>query len=105
MNYELEFLPQAKKEWDKLDSNNKKHFKKKLLKILSNPEIPKNKLHGISNCYKIKLKNSGYRLVYEVSLSKVIVQVIAVGRRDKNQIYKIAKSRVLQKQEQNRQKK
>lgn len=90
MSYNLSFTESAKKkEYDKLDSNIRDQFKKKLKQILENPKIPKkNKISGshAANLYKIKLKTIGYRLLYEVIDNEVVVLVVAVGRRDK--IYK-----------------
>ncbi len=45
---------------------------------------------GQANRYKIKLRSAGYRLVYEVRDNDVIVVVVAVGRRDRNAVYKAA---------------
>jgi mRNA interferase RelE/StbE len=92
--YKLSFLKSAKKEWDKLDSMLQEQFKKKLGNLLSNPHAPKNKLAGMENCYKIKLRASGYRLVYRVVDERIIIEVIAVGKRDKAAIYDYARSRL-----------
>ena len=93
MTYNLEFLEEAKREWEKLNPSIKQQLKKKLVKVLENPKVPKNQLSGSSNRYKIKLRSIGYRLVYEVIDQEVVVLVIAVGRRDNNQVYKAAESR------------
>ena len=90
MNYKLSFLPSAQKEWSKLGSTIKEQFKKKLAERLHNPEVPSDRLHGFQNHYKIKLRNSGYRLVYEVEKKKIMIYVIAVGKRDKSSVYKVA---------------
>jgi len=88
MTYELEFLPTALKEWKKLDGSIRTQFKKKLGDRLENPRVPGNQLSGYENHYKIKLRASGFRLVYEVIDDRICVQVIAIGRRDKNLVYK-----------------
>lgn len=93
MSYRLKFLPSAKKEWDKLDNSIKTQFKKKLAKCLENPHIPANKLRDFDSAYKIKLRSSGYRLVYEVEEQDVTVFVIAIGKRENNTVYNIAKTR------------
>ena len=93
MSYKLNFLPSALKEWEKLDYSIKVLFKKKLSTILVNPCIPENRLRNMPDCYKIKLKDAGYRLVYEVNESEIIVLVISVGRRDKFLVYKNALKR------------
>ena len=61
MSYELEFLPSALKEWQKLDNNVKAQFKKKLVEHLETPKVAKDKLRGYENIYKIKLKDADYR--------------------------------------------
>jgi mRNA interferase RelE/StbE len=66
MIYNLKFLPTALKEWKKLDSTIQKQLKKKLTERLDEPHIRSSKLSGFENHYKIKLRASGYRLVYEV---------------------------------------
>lgn len=47
----------------------------------------------MADCYKIKLRGVGYRLVYRVDEEAVFVTVIAVGRRDRSQVYDAAKTR------------
>ncbi|EMN7257950.1 type II toxin-antitoxin system RelE/ParE family toxin, partial [Vibrio vulnificus] len=51
------------------------------------------KLRGYESVYKIKLRTSGYRLAYEVIDNEVVVYVLAVGRRDKDAVYKKLASR------------
>ncbi|MCU4483902.1 type II toxin-antitoxin system RelE family toxin [Acinetobacter ursingii] len=93
MTYKLDFLEEALSEWHKLNPSIKQQLKKKLLKVLENPRVPKNKLSGHSNRYKIKLRSIGYRLVYEVIDNEIIVLVIAVGKRENNTVYNDANSR------------
>lgn len=85
--YELKFGKQALKDWDRLDSSIRNQFKKKLAKVLQNPHIPAARLVGYQNSYRIKLRRAGYRLGYRVFDESVVVLVIAVGRRDKNEVY------------------
>ena len=87
MIYKLKFLPSALKEWEKLDNSIQTQFKKKLKEILKNPHIPSSKLRRFKNHYKIKLKMTGYRLVYEVIENEICVLVIAIGKREKNKVY------------------
>jgi len=68
-------------------------FKKKLSKRLEKPHVLPSKLSGFENHYKIKLRASGYRLVYEVIDKALFVLVIAIGKRDRNTVYKKAKKR------------
>ena len=93
MTYKLDFLDDALKEWKKLNPTIQQQFKKKLIKVLENPEIPKNKLSGHPSRYKIKLRSIGYRLVYEVINNEIVVLVIAVGKRENNSVYDNANQR------------
>lgn len=93
MTYKLAFLESAKKEWDKLGSPIREQFKKKLKERLANPHHSKDKLKGIS-AYKIKLRASGYRLVYRTFDDRLVVQVVSVGKRDKSLVYEIAVQRL-----------
>jgi len=93
--YELEFLEPALKEWRKLDGSIRQLFIKQLAKRLLSPHVPLAKLHGdLQNTYKIKLRNAGYRLVYEVIDRQLVILVIAVGRRDHDEVYLKASQRL-----------
>lgn len=94
MIYKIKFTPISDKEWKKIDASIKSQFKKKLEKVIYNPQIPKNKLSGYNNIYKIKLRNSGFRLAYEVKDEEIIVLVLSVGKREDNSVYEHLKDRV-----------
>ncbi|STX39858.1 toxin of the RelE-RelB toxin-antitoxin system; Qin prophage [Legionella feeleii] len=73
MIYELHFHPLALKEWKKLGRNLQEAFKKVLKRRLESPHVISACLRGnLKNCYKIKLRQSGYRLVYQVNDNKLI---------------------------------
>lgn len=91
MSYELEFVESALKEWRKLPPGVRDQLKTKLTQRLENPRVPAARLHGLPDCYKIKLRTVGYRLVYQVHDQQVVVTVIAVGRRDKGIVYLTAR--------------
>ena len=93
MTYKIKFLPSALKEWKKLASDIRQQFKKKLVERTLNPHNPASRLHGFKDVYKIKLRSSGYRLVYEVSDEEIVIYVIAVGKRERGIVYKKAKKR------------
>jgi len=92
-SYSLEFLPSALKEWRKLGPSIREQFKKKLAERLEEPLVPSARLTAMPDCYKIKLRAAGYRLVYRVDQRRVTVIVVAVGKRDRNLVYKIAAGR------------
>ena len=62
------------------------HLKKKLATILVNPRIHANRLRALPDCYKIKLRSSGYRLVYQVIDQEIVVFVVAVDKREREQV-------------------
>ena len=86
--YNLEFHELALKEWKKLDGSIKAQLHKALSKRLQAPHVPSARLRGdLQNTYKIKLRDLGYRLVYEVIDRRLVVLVIAIGRRDHDETY------------------
>jgi mRNA interferase RelE/StbE len=87
MTCSLEFHPKALKEWKNLNNSVKLQFHKKLKERVENPRVPKDKLSGYENVYKIKLKTVGYRLAYEVKDERVVIFVISVGKRENNAVY------------------
>lgn len=94
MTYSLEFVESALKEWRKLSTDIRQQLKNKLSERLVQPHVPASRLHGLPDCYKIKLRASGFRLVYQVHDKVLVVTVIAVGKREKGLIYLAAKKRL-----------
>ena len=95
MIYNLDFKPKALKEWNKLHSALQVQFKKKLKERIQNPRVPKDKLSGFNNIYKIKLRSSGFRLVYEVQDEQILILVLGIGKRENNAIYANLQDRIL----------
>ena len=93
--YCLEFDDRSLKEWDALDGSVRKKFEKKLEKLIWHHHSPGNELHrDLSGFYKIKLLKDGCRLIYQVIDERIIIYVIAVGRRADNEIYELASKRI-----------
>lgn len=93
MSYELEFHPEALREWRALDNSIREQLKKKLAERTKEPHVPASRLTGYPHRYKIKLRSAGFRLVYEVQDRRLVVLVLAVGKRDRSQVYKAAGKR------------
>jgi mRNA interferase RelE/StbE len=93
MAYKLRFHELAWAEWQTLDGSIKVPLKKKLLERLEAPRVPSAALSGMADCYKIKLRQAGYRLIYRVDDNVVTVTAIAVGKRDKLAVYDTATQR------------
>jgi mRNA interferase RelE/StbE len=94
MTYKLQFKKPAQEEWNKLGATLKEQFKKKLKERLEAPRIDSDCVIGGADIYKIKLRQSGYRLVYQVKDDLVIVEVIAIGKRERNRAYTAALKRL-----------
>ena len=94
MSYELEFKESALKEWRKLDTSIRELFKKRLAERLITPRVESSRLTGLPDCYKIKLRDAGDRLVYQVNDNQLVVVVVAVGKRENNLVYRLAKDRI-----------
>lgn len=91
MSYRLLFRVHAKKEWDKLNPAIKTRFKKKLIERLEVPRVESARLNGMKDSYKIKLRSTGHRLVYQVRDNELVV---AIGKRERNAVYQIASKRI-----------
>lgn len=93
--YRLKFMPEALEEWNALDGGAKGPLRKALKKRLEQPHVPGSRLHGdLTNCYKIKLRKQGYRLVYSVDDDVLVVLVLAVGKRENMAAYLSASRRL-----------
>jgi mRNA interferase RelE/StbE len=94
MTYSLEFDRRALKEWNKLGDTLRQQFKKKLTEVLENPRVEANRLRQFPDCYKLKLRSAGYRLIYQVLDQEVVVFVVAVGKREREAAYQDAQDRI-----------
>ena len=93
-SFSLEFHVLALKEWQKLDNSVRVQFKKQLEKRVIYPRVASAKLSGdLDNFYKIKLKAVGYRLVYEVIDHRLIILIVAIGKRNQDLVYQKATKR------------
>lgn len=57
---------------------------------LGNPGVEASRLNGLKDCFKIKLRRAGYRPVYQVKDEVLLVSVVAVGKREREAVYKQA---------------
>ncbi|MCF8470279.1 MAG: type II toxin-antitoxin system RelE/ParE family toxin [Parvibaculum sp.] len=106
--YQLEFARDALKEWKKLDSSLREQFKTALARRMEEPRIASAALSGMRDCYKIKLRQAGYRLVYRVEEDgthtppRLVIFVIAVAKRDRNRVYELAANRLKSREDKSR---
>ena len=92
--YGLAFVPQALKEWKKLDPHTRQLFKTRLVERLQTPRVASAQLRGHPDRYKIKLRAWGYRMVYVVSDCHVLGVAVDVAPRDRPAGYKAGDGRV-----------
>jgi mRNA interferase RelE/StbE len=52
----------------------------KLTERLENPHVPSAALSGMPNCYKIKLREAGFRLIYKVVEDILFVPSLLLGK-------------------------
>lgn len=96
-NYKIIFHPEAKKEFDKLDGSIRKVVLKQIVKLEENPTLGEalgNKagfdLTGYHKMYAFKKK---IRIVYRIHDGKLLVFIIAVGKREDMSVYEDASKR------------
>ncbi|NMZ54143.1 type II toxin-antitoxin system RelE family toxin [Pseudomonas lundensis] len=91
--YEVEWNPKALKELRQLDGAVRLQFLRKLQERQSHPRVPGDALYGLKDCYKIKLRGAGYRLVYRVEDERIVILVLAIGKRERSLVYEQAGKR------------
>ncbi len=92
MAYKIEFIPEALKDFDKLDKSLKIQAKKKIDKLSENPYIgePLSNKAGrdLTGFYKLYFYKKKHRIVYRIIEDKIeVVQIWGIGKRDKSEIY------------------
>ena len=102
-NWIDKYHPEAKKDIDKLDGNQKVIVKKAIRKVLQNP-LPQseggfgkplgNKSgNNLTGLFKVKLKKEGLRIVYKLIRTENTMYVLVIGVRSDNDVYDIAAER------------
>lgn len=89
-SYTVAFRPRAAKAFLRLDASTQRQLTRKLDQRCTNPEVPADRVREIPNGYKIKLRASGVRLVYLVRNRQLVILVLAIGRREREEAYREA---------------
>jgi len=95
--YDFKFHPEAKEELKKLNNSIQILFTKKLKQILTTPELGiklgnKNNLK-LTGFKKVYFNNKRHRIVYKIIKDKVMIYIIAIGKREEMDVYKKAHDR------------
>ena len=99
MSYKIEFHPEALNDFDTLDGSIRKEVAKKINALSENPFLgdPLGNKFGINltGFYKIYIAKKKYRIVYRLIGELVeIIEIIAIGKRDKEAVYRLALKRL-----------
>jgi mRNA interferase RelE/StbE len=103
MNWELQITDEADKDFEGFDNSQQIEMMKAVRKVLQNPlpfyeggyGVPLGNKYNINltGAYKIKLKKSGLRIVYELIRDKQIMRILVFGSRNDEDAYYIAAKR------------
>jgi mRNA interferase RelE/StbE len=85
--YEVVFRPKAAKAFKKLDPALQTQLARKLSERRLNPKVPADAVREIPNSYKIKLRASGFRLIYLVRDVQLVILILSVGKREREEAY------------------
>ncbi len=100
MMYKVVFHPEAEKEFLSLDNRVRLLVSKQLIKISASPLLGEGlgNRHGydLSGYRKMYVDNKRVRIVYSIHEDRIEVQIIAIGKRDDFEVYKVARNRVSQ---------
>jgi mRNA interferase RelE/StbE len=88
--FEVVFRPRAAKAFKKLGTAIQRQLAHKLQERRSNPRVPADRVREMPNAYGIKLRSSGVRLIYLVREQQLVILVLAIGRREREEAYKDA---------------
>lgn len=99
MACKVKFLPDAAKDFAALDGSVKKEAAKKIDALSENPLLGKplgNKFGiDLTGFYKLYISRKKYRIVYRITSGEIeIVEIVGIGRRDKEEIYRLVTGRI-----------
>ena len=104
MNWTLQFLPEAEKDFKNLAGNQQIMVAKAIKKVQENPLPVSEGGYGkplgnkggnnLTGLLKIKLKNAGIRVVYKLIRTETEMLVVVIGARADEEVYDTAKHRV-----------
>lgn len=103
MKWEIEYFKEALRDLKRLDPYNRKMILKAIDKVAERPLPPPDGIgkplgnhtgSRLSGYYKIKLKNLGYRVVYQLITEGKIMKIVVISVRDDEAVYKEAERRL-----------
>ena len=104
MNWNVIYIEEAKKDFEKLDGSQQKLIRKAIEKTSKNPVSRNNGGYGIplgnkgghdlTGLFEVKLRGAGLRAIYKLIQTATEMLIIVVGVREDEEAYKIAFKRV-----------
>lgn len=99
MAYNVEFHPEAKKDFESLDGSVKKEVARKIDALSENAFLGKplgNKFGiDLTGLYKIYVAKKAYRIVYRLIGEQIeVIEIVGIGKRDKEEIYRLVVKRL-----------
>ena len=98
MNYEIKFHPDALREFCELDGSLKKLVKKQLDKLKTSPflgeELGNKNGYDLTGYRKMYACKKQIRIVYSIVENVLLVNIIAIGKREDMEVYELAANRL-----------
>lgn len=85
--YKILFRPRAEKAFNRLSFANRQQLARKLDERRRNPRVPADSVREIKDGYRIKLRSAGLRLIYQVRDNELVILVLAVAGREREEAY------------------
>lgn len=100
----LDFMPEAKKDFEKLNGSPKAQVAKAIQRVSKNPlpgqeggygkPLGNHQTSKLAGCMKITLKSIGIRVVYKPVRIDNVMRIIVISVRDDEEVYKEAERRI-----------
>lgn len=103
MKYKVQFIPEARNDYNELDGSVRKDVNKKIDELENNPFLGHklgNKYNiDLTGFYKIYVHSKKYRIIYRLIDEKKIeiIEVWGIGKREKEEIYRLIGKRLQKK--------
>jgi len=104
MGWTVDFNDKAQKEFDRLNGSLKSQVARAIHKVSQNPlpqseggygkPLGNNQSSKLAGCLKIKLKNIGLRVVYQLVREDKIMKIVIISIRTDDEVYKEAERRI-----------